>query len=157
MHACTKNIREKCEFLVHDFEILWSCCTFLLFRFVFCWPVAPHEPSLAPQHPGLPRPIPLPLTEPGGFTAAMEFVIFLKSWSQKVSCVIFSKFLFVQILIGMDVTLLWCPFLSVTAVCWWNSEIRILKDVNQTIREASTATCSWQKFWPWAVLLEVYL
>lgn len=48
------------------FEILWSCCTFLLFRFVFCWPVAPHEPSLAPQHPGLPRPIPLPLTEPGG-------------------------------------------------------------------------------------------
>ena len=62
-------------------------------------------------------------------------------------------FLYMQILIGTDVTLLWCPFLSVTEVCWWNSATRILKDVNQTIREAWTATCSCQKFWPWAVLL----
>ena len=72
---------------------------------------------------------------------------------QSILRYVLKVFLYIQILIGTDVTLLWCPFLSVTEVCWWNSATRILKDVNQTIREASTSTCSWQKFWPWAVLL----
>lgn len=76
-----------------------------------------------------------------------------KQIPQSILRYVLKVFFYMQILIGTDVTLLWCPFLSVTEVCWWNSEIRILKDVNQTIREASTATCSWQKFWPWAVLL----
>ena len=174
LHACATNIIEKCEFLVHNCYV-WISQINSISGSMFFYPVKSCEVAALFCCLDLYSVGPLLRTSqvwPHSILGCLDLFRFpsqnqggsqrpwsLSSFSRadmtgkqipkgNLCYLLTGCFLSMQIWIGMDVILL-CSFLSATVkkkCVWWNSETRILKDVNQTIREASTATCSWQFF-----------